>query len=276
MFPYFETLLQHLGRGDAAVSRAFGEHVHWGYWENPNAAPIAPDEFHRAAEAMLDRMVGAAVIRDGAKILDVGCGLGGTINFLDRRYSSCTLVGINIDERQLGIGKKAARTGDRNSVNFARADACALPFRSESVDAVLCVESIFHFPNRRTFIAESARILKPGGLLVVSDFVPIRYLGGLLDFGERSTHLLGRMYGKIRADISKSRYRAAARASGMECIAIDDITANTLPTYHFLRSNFYRTEKKGVYDRATFALELLSKLRVVRYLILVFRKPDAY
>ena len=126
------------------------------------------------------------------------------------------------------------------------------------------------------FIDESGRVLKPGGSLVISDFVPIRYLGGLLDFAERSTRLLGKMYGKIHPDVSVSQYRASAHASGMECIAIDDITANTLPTYRFLRNNFYRTEKRAAYDRATFMLELLSKLRLVRYLILVFRKPDAH
>ncbi len=275
MFPYFETLIEHLSRGDTAVQQAFGEHVHWGYWKNPNTAAIDPRAFHQAAEAMLDRMVALAAIRNGTTILDAGCGFGGTINFLNHRHDACVLVGINIDQQQLDIARQRVAPHRNNAVHFIPTNACALPFRSKSFDTVLAVESIFHFPDRRRFISESARVLKPGGLLIISDFVPLAHLGRLLDLAERSTHLIGQMYGKVNADISRSRYLAAAHANGMECVAIEDITGNTLPTYRFLRNNLYRTQKKAAYDRATFLLELFSKLRLVRYLILVFRKPHA-
>src|SRR5690242_15202556 len=104
MFPYFETLLDCLGRGDGAARQALGQHVHWGYWEKPGKQPISPEEFHQAAELLLKRMVWKAKIQDGMKILDVGCGLGGTIKFLNHEHRSCTFVGVNIDERQIKIG----------------------------------------------------------------------------------------------------------------------------------------------------------------------------
>ena len=69
----------------------------------------------------------------------------------------------------------------RNSVHFVQANACALPLRADHFEVILCVESIFHFPDRRKFFEECGRVLKPGGLLVISDFVPIRYFGRLLD-----------------------------------------------------------------------------------------------
>lgn len=273
MFPYFETLLEHLRRGDPAAQQALGEHVHWGYWENPRAALQTPDEFHRAAEALLERILLHVAIREGTNLLDVGCGLGGTINYLDNRHRGCTFIGLNIDENQLAIAREKVIGGDRNRVHFTRADACALPFRDDCFEVVLSVESIFHFPDRLRFFRESARVLKPGGMLVISDFVPVDHLGRWLDHAERATHFVGRMYGKIDVNISAPRYRALARASGMAATSIDDITPNTLPTYRFLKSTLKSTAKRDIYNRATFVIELISRLKLLRYLILTFRKP---
>jgi ubiquinone/menaquinone biosynthesis C-methylase UbiE len=274
MFPYFETLLEYLGRGDRAAQQAWGQHVHWGYWENPGKQLISPEEFHRAAESMLKKMVQSAKIRNGMKILDVGCGLGGTIKFLNHEYHSCTFVGVNIDERQIKIGKTATVVENNNSVNFVKADAGSLPFLPEYFEVILCVESIFHFHDRQIFLHECERILKPGGVLVISDFVPIKYFGKWMNSAEQATHLVGRMYGELHTDISISQYRALARASGMECMSIEDITVNTLPTYRFLLNYLHSTGKINSYNRATFLLGLVSKMRLVRYLILAFRKPD--
>src|SRR5216684_4220463 len=236
MFPYFETLLEDLGRGDRATQQAWGRHVHWGYWENPGKQLTSPEEFHRAAELMLKRMVQRATARNGIKILDVGCGLGGTIKFLNHEYHFCTFVGVNIDGRQLKIGKTATVVENSNSVHFVKADAGVLPFRPEYFEVILFVESIFHFHDRQMFLDECERVLNPGGILVISDFVPIKYYGKWMNSVEQATHLVGRMYGEIHADISISQYRALARTSGLECMSIEDITVNTLPTYRFLRN----------------------------------------
>jgi ubiquinone/menaquinone biosynthesis C-methylase UbiE len=273
MFPYFETLLDHLRCGDTAAQQAFGQHVHWGYWDNPLTVPHSPEEFHRAAEAMLERMVRQSAIRNGMALLDVGCGLGGTINFLNNRYHDCTFSGINIDRNQLHMAKQLATSGNHNALHFIQGDACALPFCSDCFEVILCVESIFHFADRRRFFLECERILKPGGMLVISDFVPIACLGKLLHSAQQSTHIIDKMYGKIHTDISKSQYRLLSRNSGMQCTSIEDVTPNTLPTYRFLKSHLQRTEKRNAYHRATFLVELVSRMRLVRYLILAFRKP---
>ena len=53
MFPYFETLLDHLRRGRFGGPTSVGQHVHWGYWENPGKTnTTSPEEFHQAAESM--------------------------------------------------------------------------------------------------------------------------------------------------------------------------------------------------------------------------------
>jgi cyclopropane fatty-acyl-phospholipid synthase-like methyltransferase len=81
--------------------QAFGRHVHWGYWENPKKADGSVSDFVAAAENLCQRVCDAASVKDGAKLLDVGCGFGGTIASLNERITNTVLVGLNIDERQL-------------------------------------------------------------------------------------------------------------------------------------------------------------------------------
>ena len=116
--PYFNILLEKLSQGNTTAQQAFGEYVHAGYWANPPADVFSAEEYHRAAERLTKRMVGKAEIKNGFKILDVGCGLGGVIKFLNERYSDCELVGVNIDPRQLAVARKEITEKNRNTIEF--------------------------------------------------------------------------------------------------------------------------------------------------------------
>jgi ubiquinone/menaquinone biosynthesis C-methylase UbiE len=275
MFPYFETLFEHFNDGDEIAQRSLGEHVHWGYWHDPCAIPTDPADFHQAAEMMVRQMVKCASIRDRMKVLDVGCGLGGTIKFLNGEYRNCVLFGVNIDQRQLRLARQNAISKNENLTGFVRADACVLPFGSDQFDVILCIESIFHFDDRETFLRECERVLRPGGKLVVSDFVPVLRFGVLFDCVEQVTHLIGRVYGDLRLNVSIARYRAIARASRLECLSIEDITFHTLPTYQFFKNRLIPTLKrhKGSFRLANFLIEAASRMGLLRYLVLTFMKP---
>lgn len=273
MFPYFDALFDHLKEEDRPTQEAFGEFVHWGYWDDEDKkTDISPSEFHQAAVVMLSRMLKGAAIKPGSRVLDVGSGMGGTINYLNKNYSNCELVGVNIDERQIAYSTKRLTAANGNTIEFVKSDACSMPFEDKNFDVILCVESIFHFGSRKAFFKECGRLLKPGGQLIISDFVPVHAFSSFMNFAQRKFHLMINAYGVVDINASIPKYSSIAEANGLSLDFVDDITKNTLPTYTFLRNNFSLATQKGQFKFATTIIEYVSKIGMLQYLILGFKK----
>ena len=84
--PYFDFLLALLSQHNPSIEKSFGRHVHWGYWDRPATAICDDDDFARAAERLTVELCGAADIGSGDKVLDAGCGFGGTVASLNERH----------------------------------------------------------------------------------------------------------------------------------------------------------------------------------------------
>ena len=104
-------------------------------------------------------------------LLDAGGGFGGTLACLNEGYSNLNLLGINIDAQQLQRAATLVQPRSENSMLLLLADTASLPVADESVDEILAVESIFHF-DRNKFLSESSRLLRRGGGITLSDFIP--------------------------------------------------------------------------------------------------------
>lgn len=276
--PYFDILLEGLRQGKPGVTRAFGDHVHWGYWARGERGDGSVEGFAAAAERMSEHVSGLAGAGDGQQILDVGCGFGGTVANLNRRLSGVRLVGLNIDERQLARARERVTARPGNEVSFVEGDACAMPLPDASFDVVVALECAFHFPSRRRFFEEAFRVLKPGGRLAVSDFVPADLAAPLLHFQDLVFgSYVKNVSGATDIQITTEQYRALGRAAGLVPGRVDDITENTLPTYPAVRRVI---QEAGVHvATATLgagALEAVSRLRLLRYLVLPFTKPATH
>lgn len=132
----------------------------FGYWETGARSQ------KEASEALVDRLVSAIPEKRG-NILDVACGQGASTARLGLFHRPEAIIGINISEIQLAEAHKRAPHS-----TFLRMDATSLDFPSNHFDAVLCVESAFHFNTRDKFLAEAYRVLRPGGTLALSDVLP--------------------------------------------------------------------------------------------------------
>ena len=159
-----------------------------GLWEGPGAEDEAADACRRLVRTL------ALALPAGGTIVDVGNGLGTQDPLIAEAARPRRLVAVNITEWQLAAGRERLRQAAAAAV---AGDAVRLPVADGTVDGVISVEAAFHFGSRRAFFRECYRVLRPGGVLSMSDIsiqrwpvTPAEVLSGLTQlrlFGLRRT-----------------------------------------------------------------------------------------
>lgn len=141
--PYCDVILEGLQNNDRDFLHAFGRHLHWGFWEDPETADGTVEDFACAADRLCDRLLAAASITAGHAVLDAGCGIGGTLANLNETLAAVSLHGINIDERQAARGRgRVAAPGECRAFRAWR--RLPAPFCERGVRP--CPGGGMHFP----------------------------------------------------------------------------------------------------------------------------------
>jgi SAM-dependent methyltransferase len=109
-----------------------------------------------------------------ARLLEVASGSGGPARYAAER-TGCRVTGIDVNERGISAARKSlAGNALAERVQFAVADATArLQFDEGAFDAMHCIDSMNHFPDRLAVFSEWRRVLRPGGRGVFTDPVVI-------------------------------------------------------------------------------------------------------
>lgn len=138
--------------------------LHYGIWS---------DGIKNLKEATLNTnkvMMDLAGVKDGERILDAGCGIGGAAVFLATQ-KAVDVTGVTLSQRQLNTANALAdKTGMSNRVRFHIMDYMHTTFADQSFDVVWACESVLHCADKSLFIKEAYRLLKPGGRLILCDF----------------------------------------------------------------------------------------------------------
>ena len=164
---------------DRLLERLWGDHVHLGYYtKRPRSKATASGrtpiggavDFRQAKVDFVHALVrwsGLDQLPPGSKVLDVGCGIGGSARILARDYGLDVLA-ISISPGQIQRARELTEPG--LSCRFAVMDALDLDLADASFAAVWSVEAGPHMPDKQRFADELLRVLEPGGCLAVADW----------------------------------------------------------------------------------------------------------
>ncbi len=141
-----------------------------GLWEGDGSDPAEAVVAVRRLVACL-----AGDLPRRGQVLDVGNGLAEQDPVIADVARTRSLTALNITHSQLRSGVERLHAAGAHGVN---GDATRMPFRDASFDGVISVEAAFHFPSRDAFFAEAFRVLRPGGVLTMSDIATVRYPRG--------------------------------------------------------------------------------------------------
>ena len=159
---------------DGILEYYWGEHIHLGYYNDEEmSSGYKKKNFIQAKYDFIDEMMKFGgidpKIDSGAKVLDVGCGFGGTSRYLaDKLGPSADVTGITLSPNQVKRGTELATERGLSNAKFMVMNALEMEFPDNTFDIVWACESGEHMPDKEAYINEMMRVLKPGGKFVMA------------------------------------------------------------------------------------------------------------
>lgn len=162
----------------------WGPHIHHGYFlNNEEDSPVV------AQERLIDQLAFKLDLAPDCKLLDVGCGMGGSSIYLAKKYHLAEIIGITLSSKQVVMATQKIEQEKLKNISFRVDDAHFLAtVPTASVDIVWSLESCEQFYDKGLFLSQVNRVLKPGGELLLATWCSDR---------EEFTGPLARQYSKL-------------------------------------------------------------------------------
>lgn len=149
-------------RSSELWEKVWGEHMHHGYYVPENRT-----DHVQAQIDLIDEVLKWAGADSAKKVVDVGCGIGGSSRHIASKFG-CKTEGITLSPYQAKRGNELAlEQGLADQCHFQVADALDMPFRANTFDLVWSLESGEHMPDKEQFVKELFRVAAPGGRIII-------------------------------------------------------------------------------------------------------------
>jgi ubiquinone/menaquinone biosynthesis C-methylase UbiE len=195
--------------------------------EPPMDIPLAPGDEPNRACIQLYHHVATQVELRGKNVLEVSCGHGGGASYLTRTLQPKNYTALDLNSAGINFCRQCHRI---DGLNFVQGDAGNLPFESNTLDAIINVEASHCYPDFPQFLAEVARVLRPGGHFLYADF---RFADGLIKWKKAiaGAPLKTLHQRNINAEVLRGMNRNSQRSQ--------DLVARHLPRFlHTLGADF--------------------------------------
>jgi MPBQ/MSBQ methyltransferase len=141
---------------DGILEYYWGEHIHLGYYSKEERDKgYLKKNFVQAKYDFIDRMMEFGQLdspqftQQPVKVLDVGCGIGGTSRYLAKKLgSNSSVVGITLSPKQVERATQLAKAQGVDNASFQVMDALQMSFPDNSFDIVWACESGEHMPDK--------------------------------------------------------------------------------------------------------------------------------
>jgi tocopherol O-methyltransferase len=205
---------EHYDALDPWYRALWGEHLHHGLFDGGG------DTVGAATRRLVDLVAAEAALAPGARVCDVGCGYGATARVLAAEHGA-RVLGLTLSGAQAAVARAAG-------VEVLQRSWLANGLGDAGFDAVIAVESVSHMTDRPLAFAEAARVLRPGGRLVVLD-----WLAGPRPRALERRALLAPICreGHLAGLDTLAAYERNAAAAGLSVRRADDLTAAVAPTW---------------------------------------------
>jgi SAM-dependent methyltransferase len=212
----------------------------------------------------------ASALPAGGITIDVGNGLGTQDPLIAEAIRPRRLIAVNIAEWQLSAGLDRLREAAAAPVV---GDAARLPLADGVADGLISVEAAFHFRSRRAFFEECYRVLRPGGVLSITDISTERWPRSPAELGAGLAHL--RVFGlRPSAAMTAGQIAAAARSAGLVDVEVTRCGDRVIaPALRLIGERLARSPSAPLGHRAAahvllWQMELLWRRRIIDYLLI--------
>ena len=190
----------------AEAARRYFE-AHAATWESVRALHVEDEKIERAiADLLADRAIGA--------LLDIGTGTGRMLELFAPKADSA--IGIDRSSEMLRLARVKLDAAGVNGASLRQGDMYALPLANQSVDSIILHQVLHYAQQPGAAIAEAARVLAPGGQLLVIDFAQHEHA----ELKEQDAHL--------RLGFADDAMRGWFAAAGIELDRIERLGGGAL------------------------------------------------